>query len=90
MKVELFHAPGCQKCAAARNVLRQAAERAVPGVVWREVNVVDEIDYAAELGVFTTPAIAIDRELVFAALPSAAELVTALLSRRARGIPGGC
>lgn len=89
MKVELFHAPGCQKCAAARNVLRQAAERAVPGAVWREVDVVEETDYAVELGVFTTPAIAIDRELVFAALPSAAELVTALLNRKATGDPSG-
>lgn len=90
MKVELFHSPGCQRCAAARQSLREAAERAVPGIVWREVNVVDEIDYAVELSVLTTPAVAIDRELVFAGLPSSAELVTALLSRKARETAHGC
>lgn len=89
MKVELFHAPGCEKCAATRTVLREAAQRTVPGVEWREVDVTQEIDYAVELGVLSTPALAIDRELVFAALPSTAELVTALLSRKAREMARG-
>lgn len=89
MKVELFHAPDCQKCAAARDILRQAVERAVPGIGWREVNVVDDMDYVVELGVFSTPAVAIDGELVFASLPTAAELVTALLSRKTKGASSG-
>ncbi|KRT56653.1 Thioredoxin domain, partial [endosymbiont of Ridgeia piscesae] len=34
------------------------------------VNVLEELDYAVQIGVLATPAIAIDGELVFTALPS--------------------
>ena len=89
MKIELFYSPGCEKCVAARGGLRAAAEKAVAGVEWRELNVLDEIDYAVELGVLTVPAIAIDRELVFSSLPTPVELAEAIrrrsASRPARG-----
>ena len=38
MKIELFYTPGCAKCAGATTALKAAAE-ALPGVEWREVNV---------------------------------------------------
>ena len=46
MKVELFHAPGCSRCAAAREGLKAAAQMAVAELEWREINVLDELDYA--------------------------------------------
>lgn len=81
MKVELFYSPGCQKCAAAREGLRQAAEQVAPNLLWRELNVLEELDYAVELGVLTLPAIAIDRELVFSSLPTPTQLAEALRRR---------
>jgi thioredoxin 1 len=48
------------------------------------VNVLDELDYAVELGVLTPPSMAIDGELVFAKLPSAAQLREELARRLAR------
>ena len=86
MKVELFFSPGCQKCAAAREGLREAAEQAIPGLQWRELNVLEELDYAVELGVLTLPAMAIDRELVYSSLPTPAELVKALRARQPKGM----
>ena len=43
-------------------------------IQWREVNILEEIDYAVGLGVMTTPSIAINGKLVFAGLPSAKKL----------------
>jgi len=83
MKIELFHTPGCAKCAGTATALKAAAE-AVPGVEWCEVNVLDELDRAIDLGVLTLPALAVDGELVFTALPTAEQLV-AELGRRDRG-----
>ncbi len=49
--------------------LRAAANEVVPGVIWRELNALDELDYAVEVGVVSLPAIAIDGQLVFSSLP---------------------
>lgn len=81
MKVELIYAPGCAECMTARVDLRSAAEAAVAGVEWAEVDVLDALDYAVELGVLTLPALAIDGSLVFAALPTPAQLRDELLRR---------
>ncbi len=72
IKVEIFTTPGCDKCARARETLRSIAESfGRDKVSWREVDVLEEMDYAVELGVASPPAIAIDGELVFPVLPSA-------------------
>lgn len=79
INVEVFSSPGCGKCGEARAVLRRVAEELGGGrVTWREVNVLDEMDYAVSLGVLSTPAIAVNGRLVFTALPSAGKLRTAL------------
>jgi thioredoxin 1 len=80
MKVELFYTEGCGKCAAVRESLKATAQ-AIPGVEWREVNIMEEIDYAVELGVLSLPAIAIDKELVFTSLPTPPQLSEALRKR---------
>lgn len=81
MKVELFHAPGCERCAAAREDLRAAVAAARPEVEWREINVLDEMDYAVERGVLSLPAVVIDGELVFSTLPTPQQLRAELLRR---------
>jgi hypothetical protein len=64
MKIELFYAPGCDKCAANRERL--------------ELDVLKNMDYAVDLGVLTLPAIAIDGVLEFPALPNVKQLVEAI------------
>ncbi len=83
MKVELFHAPGCSRCAAARDDLKAAAEAAVTELEWREINVLDEMDYAVEHGVLSLPAIVVDGELEFSSLPTPQQLRAALIRRNA-------
>lgn len=81
MKVELFHTPGCPACVVARDELRTAALETVRDIEWHEMNVVDNLDQAVELGVLTLPAVVIDGELVFTSLPSATQLREALIER---------
>lgn len=80
--VEVFSAPGCSKCAAAREALKSVAESLGNGTVtWRDLNVLEEMDHAVELGVMSPPSIAIDGELVFPKLPTPEKLRAELLKR---------
>jgi predicted thioredoxin/glutaredoxin len=81
MKVELFYTPGCAACAARHEELRTTARQLVADLEWRDLNVLDNIDRAVELGVLTVPALAIDGELVFTSLPTIAQLRRELNSR---------
>jgi len=54
MKVEMLYTPGCPECIAAHAKLRSAAQEAVKDLEWREVNVLDHLDHAVELGVMTS------------------------------------
>ncbi len=81
MKVEVFHAPGCPACVGARAELQSAARQAVRDLEWQEVNAVENLDRAVELGVLTLPSIVIDGELVFTSMPTAMQLRDALIAR---------
>ncbi len=48
---------------------------------WREGNVIDQLDYAVELGVLTLPSIVIDGKLVFTSMPTEKQLRAALIER---------
>ncbi len=69
---------------ALRLGLKDTAEKAASDTVWRDVNVLDELDYAVELGVLTLPSIVIDGELVFSSLSTPHQLREALNRREGR------
>lgn len=81
MNVELFYAGGCRKCAEAREGLKAVTLEAAPGMVWREINAVEALDYAVELGVLTLPSVAINGVLVFSSLPTPGQLAKELQLR---------
>lgn len=81
MKIEVFYTLGCSECVVAHAKLRAAAQETVNDLEWRELNVLDEIDYAVELGVLTLPSVAVDGELVFTSLPTVAQLREVLVKR---------
>ena len=84
MKVEVLHSGSCAKCQRDLPGLRAAAQAVDPDLDWRELDIVQVIDYAVELGVFKPPAVAIDGELAFPSLPTADALVSALRARLRR------
>ena len=81
MKVEIFYTPGCSECVATHAQLRMAALEVVKDLEWRELNVLDDLDHAVELGVITLPSIVVDGELVFTSMPTVAQLREALIER---------
>ena len=83
MKVELFYTPGCEKCADAKDDLKATAERVIPDLIWHELNALDELDYAVEIGVVSLPSIAIDGKVVFSSLPTSHQLQRELTKRKA-------
>lgn len=78
--VEFFFAGGCERCAEARSTLREAAE-SVARVEWKEIDVARNPNRVVDLGVVSTPAVALDGELVFKSAPGAAELRSAIEAR---------
>lgn len=73
--IEVFATPHCRRCQGATQLVHAVAqELANDTLQWREVNVIEEIDYAVRLGVIATPAIAINGKLVFTSLPSKKKL----------------
>lgn len=84
VSVEFFFAGGCENCAKAREALRKAAE-STAGVVWKEIDIGRSPHQAVDMGVLSTPAIAIDGRLVFKSAPSPAELKSALQALASRG-----
>jgi thioredoxin 1 len=85
MKVELFYTPGCEKCAVGKDALRATADELIPNLVWRELNVLDELDYAVEVGVLTLPAVAIDGKVVFSSFPTRRQFRRELIRRIGKG-----
>jgi len=86
INIEIFSSPGCGKCGHAKDVLRSLADE-IGGdkIQWQEVNILDDLDRAVELGVMSTPSISIDGELVFSSLPSAKKLRAELENRLGLG-----
>ena len=81
MKIDVLQSTCCAKCLREMSDLRAAAQAVDPEVEWRELDILQAIDYAVELGVLKPPAVAIDGELVFPSLPSAQALAAAMRSR---------
>jgi len=90
IKLELFAAPGCDRCAKATQSVQGLVDAlGADRLEWRAVDVLDEIDYAVSLGILSTPAIAIDGELVFSSLPSLKTLQRELQNRLVSERDGG-
>lgn len=81
MKIEMFYTPGCSACVAQHDELRAAAQASVTDVEWHDVNVLDNIDHAVNLGVLTLPSIVIDGELAFTSMPTIAQFRKAIVER---------
>ncbi|MGJ0533154.1 thioredoxin family protein [Methylocystis sp.] len=80
VKIEVIAAPGCKNCATKQSELRDVAASLFgeANLIWREVNVLEELDYAVALGVLSMPAIAVNGELRFLSLPTRDQFRAAL------------
>jgi thioredoxin len=84
--VEVLTASGCGRCQQTKKLAKNViAEFNDARIQYRELNVVEDIDYAVKLGVMSTPAIALNGELVFPGPPSRDRLYQAISARLAKG-----
>ena len=82
IKIEIFVLPGCTRCSTGLDTLKEIAESFGPDVfAWEECNLLENIDSAVQLGILSTPAIAIDGKLAFISLPSPQQLQSELTKR---------
>jgi thioredoxin 1 len=84
VNVEFFFAGGCENCARVREALREVAQLTAQ-VQWSEIDIGKHPHRAVDVGVVSTPAVAIDGRLVFKSVPSPAELRSALAARLSGG-----
>jgi thioredoxin 1 len=82
VKIEIIAAPGCKRCLSAQDELRAVAVSVLGEhcLIWHQVNVLEQIDYAVSLGVLSMPAIAVNGELRFSSLPTAEQFRALLIS----------
>lgn len=75
VKIDVFVLPGCARCTAGLDALKEIAESFGPDAfAWEERNLLENIDYAVQLGILSAPAIAVDGKLAFVSLPSPQQL----------------
>lgn len=71
VKVEVFVLPGCSRCSDGLDALKEVAASFGPNAFeWQERDLLQSIDDAVKLGILATPAIAINNQLAFTALPT--------------------
>jgi glutaredoxin len=81
--IEVFATPFCNRCQGASRLVEALTrelkqEMLCDNIQWREINIIEEIDYAVQLGIVATPAIAINGKLVFSSLPAKKKLKSTL------------
>lgn len=76
IKIEVFTLPGCARCSTGIDALEDIANSFGPNAfLWEERNLLQHIDDAVQLGILTSPAMAINGKLAFtAALPTPEQL----------------
>ncbi len=86
IRLELFTSPGCRRCAAVEALIADVVgELGNEHIDWRVVDISEEVDRAVACRVLSTPAIALDGELVFSTAPSRRRLRNVLRERLERG-----
>ena len=70
ISIEIFCAPNCNRCGRTVSLVQEVVEALNNELVdWRKVDIVEELDYAVELGIRATPSIVINHQLIFTASP---------------------
>ncbi|MBN1521258.1 MAG: thioredoxin family protein [Candidatus Aureabacteria bacterium] len=77
--VEDFISPGCVGCPAVKEMLKSLSEELGGDITVEEVDITVDTTRAAQYGVMSVPAIAINGELKFMGVPKKEELKKALI-----------
>ena len=61
-QVLYFTSPGCSVCNVLKPKVKTLVEERYPNLEWREINIVEERDVAAQYNVFTVPVLIVELE----------------------------
>ena len=76
--LEDFMSPGCVGCPAVKEMLKSLSEELTGKITIEEVDITVDTTRAAQYGIMSVPAIAINGELKFMEVPKKEELKKAL------------
>ena len=77
--IEMFTSPGCADCPAVKKMLKKITDKLKGDITVEEVDITSDPTRAAQYGVMSVPAIAINGILKFVGVPSGEELERALV-----------
>ena len=79
IKIELITSTACPACVTIKERLMTVIEELdQTRINFREIGVLENLDYAVKLGVLSTPAIVINGKLAFSSVPSLKKLQNVL------------
>lgn len=67
--IEIVSAPGCAKCAGAKEVI-DSYVKDMKGIRIKEINIAENPELAVKHGIMSTPALIINGKLAFSSAPS--------------------
>ena len=82
--VEDFISPGCVGCPAVKEMLKSLSEESSGEITIEEVDITVDTTRAAQYGIMSVPAIAINGVLKFMRVPKKEELKKALIEKLER------
>ena len=82
--LEDFMSPGCVGCPAVKEMLKSLSEELTGKITIEEVDITVDTTRAAQYGIMSVPAIAINGELKFMGVPKKEELKKALMEELGR------
>lgn len=77
--IEMFTSPGCANCPAVKKMLKNLTEELKGDITVEEVDITAEPTRAAQYGVMSVPAVAINGILKFVGVPKQEELKKAIV-----------
>jgi len=70
LKIELFSSTFCDRCEKVKQRIKEMLDQINDdAIIYRELDVLEHLDYAVSLGVLTTPTIVINGELALTGMP---------------------
>jgi len=76
--IEMFTSPGCANCPAVKKMLKELSHELVGDITIEEVDITVDPTRAAQYGVMSVPAVAINGILKFVGVPKKEELKKAI------------
>jgi len=77
--IEMFTSPGCANCPAVKKMLNELSDELIGDITIEEVDITVDPTRAAQYGIMSVPAVAVNGILKFVGVPSREDLKKAIV-----------